>query len=214
MTIPLLILMGYLFGSIPTGFIIGRIFFGGDVRSSGSGATGATNIARQFGIGWAVLVGIVDLIKGAGAVLIAGKIAPDIGWIAAVVGIAAILGHIYPVWIGFRGGKGVNTALGVAIVMSPIAMFFGIIAFAAAFAISRFVSVGSISAVIMYSIAVLAFGSRIGSTGIDAKIFAIALPIIVIWTHRGNIKRLIKGKELRPVKNKDENRDGSKIQRN
>jgi len=118
-------------------------------------------------------------------------------WLPAATGIAAIVGHIFPVWIRFRGGKGVSTALGVAIVISPWGTLVALIAFVAAFAVARFVSIGSLAAVVAYFIAVFVFGAKIDASGLDTKIFAAALPIIVIWTHRSNISRIIKGKELR-----------------
>ena len=200
MRIVIAIILAYILGSIPFGYLVSRIRFGRDVRSSGSGATGATNVARQFGVGWAILVMILDIAKGIVAVLLANLFLLDVDWLVGVVGIVAILGHVYPVWIGFRGGKGVNTALGVATVISPIGIVFGLIAFGAAFAISKFVSVGSIAATITYAIAVLAFGEKFGATGTGQFIFAIALPLIVIWTHRDNLKRLLQGKELKPTK--------------
>ncbi len=203
MKIALVVLGAYLLGSIPTGWLISKLKFGSDVRDGGSGATGATNVARQFGVGWAIAVSVVDIGKGIAAVLLTKAIAPEMPWLYGVAGIVAIIGHVYPVWIGFRGGKGVNTALGIAAVISPIAIIFGAIAFAAAFIISKFVSVGSLSAVIVYSLSILIFGSSFGATGQGQLIFAAALPIVIIWTHRANIRRLIKDEELKPVRNRN-----------
>lgn len=202
MKIAMLIIGAYLLGSIPTGWLVSKLRFGRDVREEGSGATGATNVARQFGIGWAIFVSIFDIGKGIGAVLIARVIAPEIQWLQGVVGITTIIGHCYPVWIGFRGGKGVNTALGIAAVISPIAIVFGFAAFITAFAISKFISVGSISAVLAYSLSILIFGQRFNATGQGQIIFALILPIMIIWTHRENIRRLFRGEELKPVRDR------------
>ncbi|MGC9314845.1 MAG: glycerol-3-phosphate 1-O-acyltransferase PlsY [bacterium] len=199
MRIAIAILGAYLLGSIPTGWIVSKLKFGRDVREGGSGATGATNVARQFGLGWAIFVTIIDIAKGISAVLLTKALFPEIEWLYGVAGIAAIIGHCYPVWIGFRGGKGVNTALGIAVVISPVAIVFGLAAFGAAFAISRFVSVGSISAVLVYSLSILLFGSKFGAVGQGQLIFAGILPILIIWTHRANIRRLIRGEEFKPV---------------
>lgn len=200
MKIVVSIIAAYLLGSIPFGYIVSRIKFGSDVRSGGSGATGATNVARQFGIGWAILVTFLDIAKAVIAVYLTMVLAPEIEWLYGVAGIVVLIGHIYPVWIGFRGGKGVNSALGAAVFISPWAMAFGLIAFIAAFAISRFVSVGSIAAATVFSLCILVFGAKIGATESGQIIFAVALPILIIWTHRMNIRRLLKGEELRPVK--------------
>lgn len=204
MIIATVILGAYLLGSIPTGWLVSKLKFGSDVREGGSGATGATNVARQFGLGWAIAVSIVDIGKGIAAVLLTKAIAPEMPWLYGVAGIVAIIGHVYPIWIGFRGGKGVNTALGIAAVISPLAIIFGAIAFATAFAISKFVSVGSLSAVIVYSLSILIFGSTFGVTGQGQMVFAAALPILIIWTHRANIRRLIKGEEMKPVRNRND----------
>ncbi len=199
MRIVITILGAYLLGSIPTGWIVSKLKFRRDVREGGSGATGATNVARQFGLGWAIFVTIIDISKGVSAVLLTKTLLPEIDWLYGVAGITAIVGHCYPVWIGFRGGKGVNTALGIAAVISPVAIIFGLAAFGAAFAISKFVSVGSISAVLAYSLSILLFGSKVDAVGQGQLIFAGVLPILIIWTHRSNIRRLISGEELKPV---------------
>lgn len=202
MKIAMIIIGSYLLGSIPTGWLVSKLRFGRDVREKGSGATGATNVARQFGLGWAIFVSIIDIGKGIGALLLAGVISPEIQWLQGIVGITAIVGHCYPVWIGFRGGKGVNTALGIAAVISPIAVVFGLAAFIVAYAISKFISVGSISAVLSYSLSILIFGSKFGATGQGQVVFALILPILIIWTHRENIRRLFKGEELKPVRDR------------
>lgn len=195
------ILGSYLIGAIPIGYIICKSKTGEDIREVGSKATGATNIARRLGIGWAVFVGLLDLTKGLGSCLLIMKLIPGSGATMIVVGgLAAIIGHIYPVWIGFRGGKGINTALGVALVISPWAVLIAVIAFLSTFVVSRIVSVSSLSAVLVYFVTVVFFEGHIGVDAIAIKVFAGLLLIIVIWSHRSNLKRLIKGEELSPKK--------------
>ena len=194
----LAIVGSYLLGAVPVGYLVGKIASGKDVREDGSGATGATNVARQFGIGFALLTGLLDATKGAVPALVAAKFGPD--WLPAAAAIAAIIGHIYPIYLGFKGGKGICTALGAALIISPWGVALGAVGFVGAFAVSRFVSAGSLTAVIVYSSAVLGFGERISAGGIAPRIFAILLPIIVFWSHRENIRRLIKGEELKPNK--------------
>ncbi len=198
------IICGYLIGSIPFGYLIGKMVSGKDVREGGSGATGATNVTRQLGIKWGIPVAVLDISKGAVPVILTQKIAPAPEWLFAAVALATIIGHIYPVWLHFRGGKGISTALGAAIVIAPWGSVIAVVAFIAAFAIGRLVSVGSLAAVVVYAVSVLAFGSKIGALSLGAKIFAVALPIIVIWTHRKNIGRIIKGEELSPIKGQKE----------
>jgi len=203
MVISAAVLIGYLIGSIPFGYIVVRFFSGKDIRDYGSGSTGATNVSRKLGLKWAVVSGLLDVGKGAIAVLIWRWIAPEMELLQAFAALAAILGHIFPVWIGFKGGKGINTAFGAALVISPWAALLALIAFASAFAIARFVSIGSISAVFVYTIVVIVFGDNLGGRTIDSVVFASCLPVIILWTHRRNIKRLIRHEELSPGKGKN-----------
>ncbi|HHS50856.1 MAG TPA: glycerol-3-phosphate 1-O-acyltransferase [candidate division Zixibacteria bacterium] len=194
----ILIILGYLLGSIPFGFVLFKLRKGGDVRDAGSGATGATNVARQLGLRSALLVSILDIAKGAIAVLIAMQFAPESGWIQVGAGISAVIGHCFPVWIGFRGGKGVNTALGSAIVISWPASLLAIVVFWVMFLAFKYVSMASLTAVSAFSIAILTAGKFFGADSLPVEAFAIILPAIIIFTHRKNIVRLIRGEELKP----------------
>ena len=197
----IIIIIAYLIGSIPVGYIVSKAISGRDVRTGGSGATGATNVARQLGMKYSVVVSVFDIAKGAVPVLLAGALAPDVMWLRGVTAIAAIIGHCFPVWIGFRGGKGINTAFGAAIVIAPLSAVIALAVFAVVFVITRFVSVGSLAAVVAF--AVLALGPKMDAGGLDVKIFAVAMPIIVFFTHRKNIVRLVRGEELKPTKQPD-----------
>ena len=132
------ILVGYAVGSLPIGFLVAQSTRGIDLRRAGSGNVGAANVYRTSGLGTAIVVMAADVAKGATAVLIAGSGAP-----AAAAGVAAVVGHVYPVWLGFHGGKGVATASGVFGVLSPWPTAIAAVAFGLTVARTRFVSLGS-----------------------------------------------------------------------
>jgi glycerol-3-phosphate acyltransferase PlsY len=174
------ILIGYFVGSLPIGYLVAQGAAGIDLRRVGSGNVGATNVYRSSGLPTAVAVMIADMGKGAGAVLLAGG-----GTHAVVAGVAAVVGHVYPVWLGFKGGKGVATASGVFGVLSPLPALFAAAAFAAVVARSRFVSLGSIVATVVLPIVEwLTPGLR--SVDVGATIVA----ALILFRHRGNIARL------------------------
>ena len=174
------ILIGYAIGSLPIGYLVAHSAGGIDLRRVGSGNVGATNVYRNAGLPIAVAVMIADMAKGAGAVLLAGG-----GTFAVAAGVAAVVGHIYPVWLGFRGGKGVATASGVFGVLSPIPTLVAAAAFAAVVARSRFVSLGSVVATILLPI-VEWFTPGLRSIDIGATLVA----TVILFRHRGNIARL------------------------
>lgn len=196
----LFIILGYLLGSIPFGYIFCKRNSGEDIRQSGSGATGATNVARRMGFKAALAVSVLDIAKGVAAVYIAKVFLQPDPWVAVAGGFAAILGHCFPLWIGFRGGKGINTAFGAAIVLSWPAAAIALAVFALVFAFSKVVSIASISAVCVFSIVVLTLGRFIDADSIEIEAFAIALPALIIFTHRKNIARIIRGEELSPTR--------------
>jgi glycerol-3-phosphate acyltransferase PlsY len=183
------ILCAYLLGSIPTGLLLAKAFGGVDIRTTGSGNIGATNVYRTLGrkVGIMTLVG--DCLKGLVPVLIAKKMGFPDAWLAAV-GLAAFLGHVYTVFLGFKGGKGVATALGVFLGLSPLAVLPTLAVFVLVLLKWRYVSLGSIvaAAVMPVFVAVL-----------DTRIFIIAvtciISCIVIQKHRENIRRLQAGME-------------------
>ena len=174
------ILIGYFVGSLPIGYLVAQSAGGIDLRRVGSGNVGATNVYRSAGLRTAIAVMIADMAKGAGAVLLAGE-----GAHSAAAGVAAVIGHIYPVWLGFRGGKGVATASGVFGVLSPIPALVTAAAFAAVVARSRFVSLGSVVATIVLPI-VEWIMPGLRSVDIGATIVA----ALILFRHRGNIARL------------------------
>jgi len=196
----LLVVAAYLLGSIPTGLLIGKRM-GVDVRTQGSGNIGATNVARTVGRKVGVLVLFLDALKGALPVaLLAGldlesRIdlgAPLDGYLLTAVGLAPIVGHCFPVWLGFRGGKGVATALGVFLVVDPLALAVGAALFAALYAAFRIVSIGSMAASIAIPIASLLLGHRL-----PVVLLAALGAAIVIGKHHGNIRRLLRRSELK-----------------
>ncbi|MEP6782188.1 MAG: glycerol-3-phosphate 1-O-acyltransferase PlsY [Acidobacteriota bacterium] len=179
------ILIGYAVGSLPIGYLVAQSAGGVDLRRVGSGNVGATNVYRSTSLRIAIAVMIADMGKGAGAVLLAGG-----GANAAAAGVAAVIGHIYPVWLRFRGGKGVATASGVFAVLSPVATAIAAAAFAIVVARTRFVSLGSIIATsILPAIGWMTPGSR----AIDIATTVVAA--LILFRHRGNIRRLLSGTE-------------------
>lgn len=184
--------VAYLIGALPTGYLIGRVWRGIDVRKYGSGGTGFTNVMRTLGKPAAVTVLGVDIAKGAIPVLIVG-FATDVEIIRAVAGSTAVIGHVYPVYTKFEGGRGVATAFGALVVLSPIA------AGAAAagllvIAVTRYVSAGSLSGTIIAS-GTLVILLILGHHDIGILVFAIAIAIFIPIRHAGNIERLVQGKE-------------------
>ena len=195
---------GYLLGSIPSGYLAGRWLRGVDIRSLGSGSTGATNVLRQFGKAPALVVFLVDVLKGTAAVLLAKAllqpldITPTSDWWVVATGLAALAGHIWPVWLGGRGGKAVATGLGMLLGLTwPVGLAcFGI--FLAVISLSRIVSLSSVIAAL--SLPLLMLGSFAGSgIGLRPAYLALALvaAVLVIWRHRSNIERLLAGTEPR-----------------
>jgi acyl phosphate:glycerol-3-phosphate acyltransferase len=174
------ILIGYAVGSLPIGYLLAQSAGGVDLRRVGSGNVGATNVYRTAGLPIAIAVMIADMGKGAAAVLIAGA-----GTNAAAAGVAAVVGHIYPIWLRFRGGKGVATASGVFAVLSPFAALVAAAAFLVVVARTRFVSLGSIAATIMLP---LIEWSTPGLRAVD--IGATIVSALILFRHRSNIMRL------------------------
>jgi len=191
MTIALLLLAGYLFGSIPFAFLLARHLQGIDVRRAGSGNVGATNVMRIAGPRAAVIVVALDIAKGALVVLLADRAAP--GALApAAVGVAAILGHIYPVWLRFRGGKGVATTFGVFGVLAPLGTFLCLLCFLGTVWATRYISLGSV-------VAAMALGPIAYLTGapVPVVVAAVIAAVLVIERHRSNLARLQAGTESR-----------------
>lgn len=183
------LLLGYLLGSIPSGWLAGRWLKGIDLRDLGSGSTGATNVLRQVGKGPALAVFLIDVGKGAAAVLLARALGLG-DWIQVLAGLTALAGHIWPVWLGFKGGKAVATGLGMFLGLAwPVGLAsFGV--FMAVFSLSRLVSLASVLAAISLPL-LMAAGS--GSTA--NLVVALVAMLLVLWRHRSNIQRLLNGTE-------------------
>ena len=187
------IIMGYLLGSCPTGFILVKAARGVDVRSLGSGNIGATNVSRVMGKRWAVFTAIVDMFKGGAAILITMSFGHSEPLLLSLVGLAGVIGHNYPVWIGFRGGKGVATSFGVIAFFNfwnPIPAILGGVIWFAVREVSRMVSLASMTALGASAFFMLFFAFPEAYT-----ICGICLCIFSMWRHRDNIKRIIEGNE-------------------
>jgi glycerol-3-phosphate acyltransferase PlsY len=203
LTVLTALITGYLLGSIPTGVWTGRIFRGIDVRDHGSRSAGATNVFRVLGAKLAVFVLLVDIAKGYLACYLASSI--DFGdttlisgQLAILAGIAAVIGHLIPLFAGFKGGKGIATGAGLLLYVSPLEVGFALVIFVSIVYISRYVSLGSIAAALFYSSAIMlekyAFEYPVDDWNSG---LAILIAILVVFTHRGNIRRLLNGTENR-----------------
>ena len=186
--IVLALVFGYLLGSIPFGLLLTRAAGLGDVRKIGSGNIGATNVLRTGNKGLAAATLLLDALKGTAAVLIAARFGPDLGLWA---GLGAFLGHLFPVWLGFKGGKGVATYLGVLIgVAWQAAVVFAIVWLAVAF-LFRYSSLAALTAAVIIPIALYFL-----STPAAALLFVV-LSILIFFKHRANISRLLAGTETK-----------------
>ena len=197
----LFIVAAYLVGSIPFGYLIVRARGGGDVRETGSGGTGATNVTRRAGRGAGILTLALDAAKGALVALTARwLLAPDFGvnWWVAAASIAVVVGHVFPVWLKFRGGKGVATGLGVFLSLTPAAVALAALVFVAVVWATRYVSLGSIMATgtLPLFVWVLSDWSN-AETVAAAPVMAVAAicGALIILMHRANILRLLNGTE-------------------
>jgi len=181
----------YLTGSIPTGYIIVKAKTGKDIRTVGSGSTGATNVKRVLGKGWFFTVMILDAIKGALPVFLAKVFLNDsLGLYAVIASIFVIIGHSKPIFLNFRGGKSVASGVGTIIALNPLAGILTAIIWALITYFTKYVSVGSIIAVIASPFLMAYFKSPMGYVA-----YCALAAVYIIYLHRENIKRLIKGQE-------------------
>lgn len=186
--------LAYLLGSIPFGYVLVKIFRKQDIRATGSGNIGATNVARSGAKGLAIATLLLDLGKAFAAVRIAQHIAPANYDLAVAAAVAAILGHCFPVWLGFHGGKGVASALGVFLALTPASALATLAVFVVVFALSRYVSLASIIAAA--SLPLFAFHFVPYRTPIVIAGF-LFIPLLIIVKHHQNIRRLLSGTENR-----------------
>ena len=188
----------YLMGSFPTGVIVGKLFFGKDPRAGGSGASGATNIFRQFGAAAGIAVTLVDVAKGGLAVMVSSALgaatmaSPEVARIGGAL--FAVIGHVYPVFAGFRGGKGVATGAGALLVIAPGAALFSGIGFLLVLGFSGIVSASSITAALILP-AAIAFGAAGKPPSAWLLVFSLLLAAFVLVAHRANIRRILEGRE-------------------
>jgi len=191
----------YFIGAVPSGVIVGRLWRGVDIRSYGSGGSGATNVARTLGPGAGGAVLASDIAKGAIVTAIARYAVSGDAWLVALAGTVAVLGHMFPVYIKFKGGKGVATGLGGLFVISPLAGLIAMVGVAIA-VLTRFVSLGSImgSSLSLGTLAVLS-AFQVTVLGIEHDrwylLFAIPVASLILWSHQANMDRLAKGDESR-----------------
>jgi len=201
----IVIVISYLLGSLPTGFLIGKHLKNIDLRTIGSGSTGATNVLRNVGKWPALFVFIIDVGKGFIAVTIAkelanqGLIDSNQGLIEVLAGISAISGHIWPIWLKGKGGKAVATGLGMFLALSWKVGLASLGIFLIVLAKSKFVSLSSISAALLLPIFMF---FNLGNASHPYFVISLIVSLLVIWKHRTNINRLLKGEESKINQNK------------
>ena len=200
-TVIVVLAMGYVLGSIPSGVWLGKAFKGIDIRKHGSRSIGATNVFRVLGAKLAIAVLIVDMAKGFSACYLAshldlGDTVLTSGQLAVIAGLAAILGHLFPIFAQFKGGKGAATGAGMLLFLTPLEVGFTLLVFVLTVIITRYVSLSSILASIFFSSSVLIERYYLGYThGDEISGLAVLLVILVLFTHRANIHRLLTGTE-------------------
>lgn len=200
MTLPLITCMAaLLIGGIPFGYIVGRLVLQDDIRRHGSGNIGATNVGRVLGWKWGSLVLLLDALKGLLPTLAAQQLAtremPESAVLHTTIatGVAAIIGHMYPIYLKLRGGKGVATALGVVLVVAPAASAAALAAFLLTAAATRIVAIASMAAASVFAITQLSLLGRDAWTLRNSSLtaFAVVIPALIIWRHRSNIRKLL-----------------------
>ena len=197
-----LLCLAYLIGSIPTSIITGKLLRGIDIREHGSGNPGATNTFRVLGKKIGVTVGLVDIFKGFFCVVFLTALVPGDGILSSDVrriaaGLAAVAGHMWTVFAGFRGGKGVGTSFGVFLGLSPIPSLIALVVWIALTFGTGYVSVGSIAAAVILPVSVIVEGYVRGGVSVPVAMIAAILGALVVYRHRANIGRLMRGEENR-----------------
>jgi|SRR5579864_5062798 len=187
--------VAYLLGSIPFGLLLTKLFGGGDVRHAGSGNIGATNVARVAGPLPGILTLLLDAAKGAAAVWLAARFSNDSATWMVIAALAALIGHCFPVWLKFRGGKGVATAAGVFLMLSPLALLGSVIVFVLVVAFWRYVSLGSISAAAAMPLLIYLLWAPHHAPPLAVTFGALAAAVLIVYKHDSNIQRLVEGEE-------------------
>ncbi|HUF06415.1 MAG TPA: glycerol-3-phosphate 1-O-acyltransferase PlsY [Candidatus Binatia bacterium] len=186
--------VGYVIGAVPSGVLVGRLR-GVDPRGSGSGRTGTTNALRTLGPRWAVVVAVLDVAKGIIAVLIGNAIGPE-PWGGALASVAAVIGHVRSVFIGFTGGRGAATGAGAMLVLAPLAVVVALAEFAVVVWRTRLVSLGSLLAAVTVALVAAALYAA-GRAGVEVLVAATLIAAVVVLAHADNIERLRNGTERR-----------------
>lgn len=197
----LMIIISYLVGSIPTAIIYGKVSRGIDIRQHGSGNAGATNVFRVLGWKAGLLVLLIDMAKGLLATLWIYKLGSNSGignieFVKIIAGMSAVVGHIWTIFAGFKGGKGVGTGAGMIIGIVPDAVLIGVLVFIIMVILTRYVSLGSVLASL--SIPLYLFMKRfifLSTVSPTLLVFGSLIPVLIIYTHRSNIQRLLRGTE-------------------
>ncbi len=189
--------IAYLLGSIPFGYLLVRLFRNEDVREQGSGNIGATNVARSGGTKLGVVTLLLDIGKAFAAVVIARHLAPGVYDVQVAAAVAAVVGHVYPVWLGFRGGKGVASALGVFLVLTWPSTVAILLVFVVVFALTRYVSLASIVGLATFPLFGFYFVAQHTPITPMVKFGFLFIPLLIILKHHGNIRRLLSGTESR-----------------
>ena len=198
-----MIVLSYLLGSLPTSIIAGKLLKGIDIRKEGSGNAGATNVFRVLGPKAGITVMLIDMLKGLIPVIWFAPLGANsglLGWeminYQILAGLAAVFGHIWTIFAGFRGGKGVATGAGMIIGLAPWAVLICIIVFGITVAATRYISLGSILASLTFMAVILVQRFVLGQeVPMQMLIFSIFIPALIIFTHRANVRRLLKGEE-------------------
>lgn len=200
MTIVLLTILAYLLGAIPFGLLVAKVN-GVDIRKEGSGNIGATNVLRVVGKGWGIFTLVLDALKGFIPAfffpILGGDSVPEV--YGVLFGFVAIIGHSFPVYLKFKGGKGVATSAGMLLGVAPVAVGVGILVFIVTVVLSRYVSLASILAAV--AVGILAWVE--GEKSMIVKITITVMSLMIVWLHRANIKRLMNGTENRFGKKKE-----------
>jgi glycerol-3-phosphate acyltransferase PlsY len=202
-TLAVVLIGSYFLGSIPFGYLAGRLV-GIDIRQTGSGNVGATNVVRVLGKRYGYPVFALDVLKGLGAVKIAMLMAPERSpeWnspeiFGILAGMSSVLGHLYPPWLKFKGGKGVATSAGALLALTPIATLIGVAIWIIVFWLTRYVSLASITAAVVLPIVILVVSSQDQNNRKPLVYSSACVAAVVIWRHRSNLSRLMRGTEPR-----------------
>jgi len=198
-----LLIGSYLLGSIPFGYLAGRLE-GIDIRQAGSGNVGATNVVRVLGKRYGYPVFALDVLKGFGAAKISMLVAPGgpLAWnspeiIGILAAISSVLGHLYPPWLRFKGGKGVATAAGALLALTPVATLIGVVVWIIVFWLTRYVSLASVTAAVVLPMVILVVTWQDQNKAKPLVLSSACVAAIVIWRHRSNLSRLMRGDEPR-----------------